>query len=158
VLRVESDLGVPSLPTYHLIWERDPALQAYSSLLETHYLIDEEPLSSLNSSASGQAVYGVCDGQQAIKDSCGEVSGVPPGRHTLSVTTRVFGSATPLPTLSAAVDIACSNALPIKDAYPPGCDCAVADGIGDPGLAAIAATALGLCLLRTRRRRPPARS
>jgi hypothetical protein len=151
-LRVETD-ALTTSPTFHVEWDRAPALQAYSSLLETHFLIDGMPLSDLERSQSGQSFSAVCDRQQPTRDSCGEVEAVPAGRHTVTLTARLFGSAAPLPELSTVIDVHCPTAVPLgNDSYDPdGGACAVAGRSADAGLVGLGA-ALGLLLVRRRSR------
>ena len=78
--------------------------------------------------------------------------GVLAGRHTVTLTARVYGSAAPLPILSTSIDVQCQTQVPLgNDAYQPEQGCAVAGGAGRTGLAGLAAA--GAFLWWTRRRR-----
>jgi hypothetical protein len=153
-LRVQVDPATTSseLQTFHVLWDRAPALQAFASLLEIHYQVDGMELSDLSVSPSGQSIDRVCDRPQPVLDSCGDVMGVLAGRHTVTLTARVYGSAAPLPILSTSIDVQCQTQVPLgNDAYQPEQGCAVAGGAGRTGLAGLAAA--GAFLWWTRRRR-----
>ncbi|HEX2660241.1 MAG TPA: hypothetical protein VHU40_18285, partial [Polyangia bacterium] len=122
-LRVQVDPVATSsaLQTFHILWDRAPALDAYRPLLEMHYLIDEQPLSDLNLASSSQNVDRVCDRPQPVIDSCGEIMGVLPGHHVVTLTVRVYGSAAPLPVLTTAIDVQCQAPVPFDQVPDRGC-------------------------------------
>lgn len=128
---------------FHVQWNRAPAVQAYASLLEIHFLVDGQVLSTLTSSEETATVGGMCDSPQPTKDSCGDIFTSTAGRHTVSLTARLFGSAAPLPAPSVSIDMQCD---------PHGCT--VAGGSSDAGFPRIAvAAALVLSLVLFRRKR-----
>jgi len=132
---------------FHVQWNRAPALEPFASLLEIHFLVDGEVLSSLSSSHSMATISGMCESPRTMLDSCGEVWTVPAGHHTVTVSARLFGSATPLPPPTASVDVQCPR--------PPG-GCAVVEGSAGPASEAagiaFAGVAVSLVLFRRKRR------
>jgi len=127
---------------FEVQWNRAPALQAYASLLEIHFLVDGQVLSTLTSSEETATIGGMCDSPQPAKDSCGDIVNSTAGRHTVSLTARVFGSAAPLPAPSVSIDMRCGGAD----------GCAVAGGSSDAAVTGIAG-ALLLSLMSSRRKR-----
>lgn len=157
-LQVQADPldSATSTQTLHLQWDRSPALQAYASLLEIHFMVDGKIVSPLAASQMAGTLSAMCGATQPTWDSCGDVWTVPGGHHTFTVSARLFGSAEPLPPPTATIDV-CARPTPTPlggdTAGPDMAGCAVAGDASGSALTALAGAVVSLALALGRRER-----